>query len=78
MFSIIIFPIVLHHLLKSCAMSTASTAAKESNMHYFLLIIPISTFGLGTWQIKRLQWKKGLIKELESRTTAPVLDLPQK
>lgn len=68
---------VLHRLLKSCSMSTASTAAKESKMHYFLLLIPVSTFGLGTWQIKRLQWKKGLIKELESRTTAPVLDLPE-
>lgn len=71
-------PIVLHHLLKSCSMSTASTSAKESKMHYFLLMIPISTFGLGTWQVKRLQWKKGLIKELESRTNAPVLDLPEK
>lgn len=79
MFSIIklIFQTVLHHLLKSCSMSTASTAAKESKMHYLLLIIPVSTFGLGTWQIKRLQWKKGLIKELEARTTAPVLDLPE-
>ncbi|RMX60161.1 hypothetical protein pdam_00010096 [Pocillopora damicornis] len=46
-------------------------------MHYLLLIIPISTFGLGTWQVKRLQWKKGLIKDLESRTTEPVRDLPE-
>lgn len=58
-------------------MSTANPAAKESKMHYILLIIPISTFGLGTWQIQRLQWKKGLIKDLESRTTAPVRNLPE-
>lgn len=58
-------------------MSTANPAAKESKMHYLLLIIPISTFGLGTWQVKRLQWKKGLIKDLESRTTEPVRDLPE-
>lgn len=72
------FPIVVHHLLKSCGMSTANPAAQESKMHYLLLIIPISTFGLGTWQVKRLQWKKGLIKDLESRTTEPVRDLPEK
>lgn len=68
---------VVHHLLKSCGMSTAYPAAQESKMHYLLLIIPISTFGLGTWQVKRLQWKKGLIKDLESRTTEPVRDLPE-
>ena len=77
-FLVIDFKIGLHHLLKSYSMSTTRPAAKESKMHYFLLIIPVSTFGLGTWQIYRLQWKKGLIKELETRTTAPVLDLPEK
>ena len=33
-----------------------------------LLIIPITTFCLGTWQIFRLQWKLGLIEELERKT----------
>jgi len=59
-------------------MSTANVAEKESKLHYLLLIIPISTFGLGTWQIYRLQWKRGLIQELEKRTTDAVRDLPEK
>ena len=65
----------VHHFLK---LSTANTEAKESKLHYLLLIIPVSTFGLGTWQIHRLQWKKGLIKELEERTTQPVRELSEK
>ena len=59
-------------------MTTASSEVKESKLHYLLLIIPISTFGLGTWQIFRLQWKTGLIKELETRTTKPIRNLPEK
>ena len=47
-------------------------------MYHLLLIIPISTFGLGTWQIFRLQWKRNLIQELNTRTTEPVQDLPEK
>jgi len=46
-------------------------------MYHLLLIIPISTFGLGTWQIFRLQWKRNLIQELNTRTTEPVQDLPE-
>lgn len=46
-------------------------------MYHLLLIIPISTFGLGTWQIFRLQWKRNLIQELHTRTTEPVQDLPE-
>ena len=27
--------------------------------------------GLGVWQLQRLQWKEGLIAEIEARTKAP-------
>lgn len=40
-----------------------------------LLLVPITTFGLGTWQIFRLQWKVGLIKDLEMRTSAAAVPL---
>lgn len=40
-----------------------------------LLAVPITTFGLGTWQIFRLQWKLGLIKDLEKRTSAAAVPL---
>lgn len=67
---------VLHHV-KSCPMSSSSSKPKDSNMYHLLLIFPISTFGLGTWQIFRLQWKRGLIQDLHTRTTEPVRDLPE-
>jgi surfeit locus 1 family protein len=33
--------------------------------------------GLGVWQLQRLQWKEGLIAEIESRTEAPPVSLAQ-
>jgi len=42
-----------------------------------LLSIPVLTFGLGVWQIKRREWKLDLIKHLESRTTIEPRQLPK-
>lgn len=53
------------------------TKKMKTSSGYFLLVIPITTFGLGTWQIQRREWKLGLIKELESRTTAEIVPLPE-
>jgi surfeit locus 1 family protein len=33
--------------------------------------------GLGVWQLERLQWKEGLIAEIEARSKAPPMDLRQ-
>jgi len=43
-----------------------------------LTLIPIVTFGLGTWQIKRLQWKVNLIEELDEKLSKPSMRLPAK
>lgn len=43
---------------------------------YPLLIIPLTTFGLGTWQIQRRTWKLNLIKELEDKMLAEPIPLP--
>ncbi|CEL57009.1 Cytochrome oxidase assembly protein shy1 OS=Schizosaccharomyces pombe (strain 972 / ATCC 24843) GN=shy1 PE=3 SV=1 [Rhizoctonia solani AG-1 IB] len=40
--------------------------------------IPIFTFGLGTWQIQRLQWKVALIDELEEKSRREPLVLPKR
>ncbi|KAH7334226.1 SURF1 family-domain-containing protein [Rhizoctonia solani] len=40
--------------------------------------IPIFTFGLGTWQIQRLQWKIALIDELEEKSRREPLVLPKR
>jgi surfeit locus 1 family protein len=33
--------------------------------------------GLGVWQLQRLQWKEGLIAEIEARTKAPPISLEE-
>ncbi|KAK9499841.1 hypothetical protein O3M35_002802 [Rhynocoris fuscipes] len=43
---------------------------------WFLLVIPVSTFGLGTWQIKRKKWKEDLIENLNLKTREPAVPLP--
>jgi surfeit locus 1 family protein len=40
--------------------------------------IPFFTFGLGTWQLYRLQWKVALIDELEEKLNLHPISLPQK
>ncbi|XP_065918426.1 surfeit locus protein 1-like isoform X2 [Dysidea avara] len=42
----------------------------------WLIIIPLTTFGLGTWQIYRLRWKLDLIKKLEERTKEDTIVIP--
>ncbi|XP_003387040.1 PREDICTED: surfeit locus protein 1-like [Amphimedon queenslandica] len=48
----------------------------QSNRHLWLLIIPFTTFGLGTWQIFRLQWKVDLIDRLERKMLKSPVPIP--
>jgi len=41
---------------------------------WFMLVIPVSTFGLGVWQVYRWRWKLGLIEEMDKMTNAETLD----
>lgn len=43
---------------------------------FFLAIIPVTAFFLGTWQVKRLDWKTKLIAKLEDRLVREPLPLP--
>nr|XP_046230614.1 surfeit locus protein 1 [Scatophagus argus] len=58
--------------------STAAEAEKgqDSFLKWFLLLIPATAFGLGTWQVRRRQWKLQLIDELTRLTTAEPIPLP--
>ncbi|CAN9504430.1 unnamed protein product [Ophioblennius macclurei] len=58
--------------------STLAKAEKEEDtfLKWFLLLIPATTFGLGTWQVKRRQWKIELINDLHRLTTAEPVPLP--
>lgn len=42
---------------------------------YSLLAFPAASAGLGVWQIKRLEWKKNLIADLEKQIDAEPIDL---
>nr|CAD7257429.1 unnamed protein product [Timema shepardi] len=39
-------------------------------------LIPVTAFGLGTWQVKRRKWKLELIENLAKRFNAPPQNLP--
>lgn len=56
----------------------AKRATSWSSPYKLLLgFIPIFTFGLGTWQVKRLQWKLDLINELEEQLEKEPMTLPK-
>ncbi|KAG5896343.1 hypothetical protein JTB14_005823 [Gonioctena quinquepunctata] len=50
---------------------------KISPYAWFLLVIPVSTFSLGIWQIQRKKWKEGLMADLLERTSSEPVCLPQ-
>jgi surfeit locus 1 family protein len=54
--------------------------SQSSDAHHkrklWLLIIPVTTFCLGTWQVFRLQWKLNLIEDLEKKTTQSPVGIP--
>ncbi|TKY85246.1 hypothetical protein EX895_006326 [Sporisorium graminicola] len=62
---------------------TRPSSSKSSKPWYrspttlVLGFIPIFTFGLGYWQIKRLKWKVSLIEELEDKLSRDPLRLPR-
>ncbi|KII94136.1 hypothetical protein PLICRDRAFT_153522 [Plicaturopsis crispa FD-325 SS-3] len=56
------------------------SAKRKSLLNVTLLVIgfvPIFTFGLGTWQLQRLQWKIALIDELGEKLQRPPISLPK-
>ncbi|XP_019937570.2 surfeit locus protein 1 [Paralichthys olivaceus] len=67
----------LINLVRQSSSSTVKAEhGEDSFLKWFLLLIPATTFGLGTWQVKRRQWKLQLINELARLTTAEPIPLP--
>ncbi|XP_062334723.1 surfeit locus protein 1 [Osmerus eperlanus] len=58
--------------------STAASAEKGEDFFFkwFLLLIPATTFGLGTWQVRRRQWKLQMMADLKNLTSAEPIPLP--
>ena len=54
----------------------ANVKNQQSRRHLWLLIIPFTTFGLGTWQIFRLRWKVDLIDRLQRKMLKSPVPIP--
>ncbi|CAL8318224.1 unnamed protein product [Lota lota] len=59
-----------------CTAGTTSEKGEDTLLKWMLLLIPTATFGLGTWQVKRRQWKLKLIEDLRRLTTSEPIPLP--
>ncbi|XP_063794529.1 surfeit locus protein 1 [Pseudophryne corroboree] len=58
-------------------LSSATPSSKEGPlMKWFLLLIPVATFGLGTWQLQRRKWKLNLIEQMGSQFDSSPIPLP--
>lgn len=47
-------------------------------LQFIFQLVPITTLGLGCWQVQRKQWKEGLIRQLETETEREPVPLPTK
>ncbi|XP_061554862.1 surfeit locus protein 1 isoform X1 [Phycodurus eques] len=56
--------------------NSVAATGEDTFLKWFLLLIPAATFGLGTWQVKRRQWKLQLIDDLTRLTAAEPVPLP--
>lgn len=51
-------------------------ASRARPFIYVLGLMPIVCFGLGTWQVRRLQWKLDMIDQLEAKLNQDTVRLP--
>ncbi|XP_077141009.1 surfeit locus protein 1 isoform X1 [Ranitomeya variabilis] len=56
--------------------SSSTESSKDPLVKWMLLLIPVASFGLGTWQIQRRKWKLNLIQQLEAQVTSSPISLP--
>ncbi|XP_075762063.1 surfeit locus protein 1 [Pelodiscus sinensis] len=66
--------------LRPCRRRSSSAASGKTEeddlLKWGLLLIPITTFCLGTWQVQRRKWKLKLIADLETRVASEPTPLP--
>ncbi|XP_045591886.1 uncharacterized protein [Procambarus clarkii] len=67
----------LGRVLSVRMMSSRTGKGSFKPMSLLLLLVPVGTFCLGTWQVQRRKWKLNLIAELKAKTTTPPINLPQ-
>ncbi|XP_072286803.1 surfeit locus protein 1 [Pyxicephalus adspersus] len=59
-----------------CTSSASAKSSEDTFLKWFLLLIPVATSSLGTWQVQRRKWKLKLIDQLESRVNSTPIALP--
>ncbi|XP_078282540.1 LOW QUALITY PROTEIN: surfeit locus protein 1 [Rhinoraja longicauda] len=67
--------VVGQHVARSST-ATVAEGTDDSFLKWTLLLIPVATFGLGTWQVQRRKWKLRLIEELAERSCLEAVPLP--
>ncbi|KAK5645860.1 hypothetical protein RI129_004324 [Pyrocoelia pectoralis] len=72
-----IFEIIRNRSYKYSTTFTINQKLPVGPFGWFLLVIPGSTFALGTWQIQRKRWKDDLVVELQKRTNSATIELPE-
>ncbi|NXN87532.1 SURF1 protein, partial [Bombycilla garrulus] len=55
--------------------AAANASGEDRLLKWGLLLVPLTTFGLGTWQVQRRKWKLDLITQLASRIKADPIPL---
>lgn len=74
------FPVARHASTSSSSSGSQTTRDKLRARPFLVLVgvMPVFTFILGVWQIKRLQWKVDLIDQLDQKLHQPPVRLPAK
>lgn len=59
--------------------SIGRKSRKESAdiLKWILLVIPVTSFGLGCWQVQRRQWKLDLIRQMQLKANMAPNELPE-
>ncbi len=52
-----------------------SATPKGGRSKWFMAILPLTTFSLGVWQVKRLGWKVDLLQLVDEQQKAPPVSL---
>ncbi|KAK4055516.1 surf-like protein [Microbotryomycetes sp. JL201] len=66
--------------ITTSAGTTASLNKPQRSLGFKIVLgfMPVFTFGLGCWQIQRLQWKLSLIDQLDNKLHQPAVGLPSR
>ncbi|KAJ8969773.1 hypothetical protein NQ314_001610 [Rhamnusium bicolor] len=71
-------PINLQSTVSKPILRSSSKIRTIGPTGWFLLVIPVSSFSLGIWQVQRKKWKENLLTDLQTRTSSDPVPLPER